>query len=93
MLKQTGAFAAEIVNSNRAGLAALAAERLLSDHPAAAARYQPQPTSKWRESFASRLTYLAAALSTGRPELFAAQAAWAKVATQARAGQEAVNDL
>lgn len=93
MHTKMGAFAAQIITTNRVGLAALAAKRLLDAHPCAAVLSRPLPSLRWREIFESRLTYLAAALSTNRSELFASHIAWAKAATHARTGQAGLNDL
>lgn len=92
-MQATGSFTSDVLTQGTQGLAALAAERLISEHPDIATRYRPGAIGTWRESLSTRLGYLAAAISTGRPAVFAAQVSWAKIAVRARMGEIGVRDL
>lgn len=88
-----GQFAAELVSSGATGLAAITVQKLFERRADAARRFGPGAAATWRESTCSRLGYLAAALSTGNPTVFATQVAWARTAHEARGGAEAGKDL
>lgn len=86
-------FAAELILANAPALSALAAQALFEQHPNCRARFQPNATTKWRSNIESRLTDLAAALTSGHERLFTDQAVWAKAAFEAHAGVESVEEL
>ena len=86
-------FAADLIAQGAAGLAAITTRKLVDERPEMQSRYGPATVMEWRASVASRLGYLAAALATGNPEVFAIQVAWARTAHEARGGQDAADDL
>ncbi|MBY0311551.1 MAG: cobalamin-dependent protein [Phycisphaerales bacterium] len=86
-------FAAEVLRQSANALAAMTTERMFQEQPGIAARYQPNPSLKWRENVSGRVHYLAAAVATGRPHVFLHQAKWDKVAHSARGGEAACADL
>jgi methanogenic corrinoid protein MtbC1 len=77
-------FLAELLRATASELGVRAARRLVDSHPQVAARYEPLPACKWKESFTSWTLELAAALAAGCPSLFARQIAWRRSAFAAR---------
>ena len=78
-------FAAALIRSSSSGLAAYATQKLLGDDE------QSQEDARelfgyWQQALQSRLDYLAAALSVGRPELFVDSVQWNRTALQSRDG-------
>lgn len=88
-----GQFVADLLSASASGIASLAADRLVSQRPDMRDRYRPRPVTAWRECVASRLPYLASALSTGCPKVFVEQARWASTAYSSRGGQQAADDF
>ncbi len=84
MMPATQQMTSQLLDASRAGYAALAAERLLEEHPDLGTRFGPRSFNAWRENFAGRLSELSTSVLTNDPELFADQVAWAKVAFVAR---------
>lgn len=76
-------FASEVVSASGSALAALAADRLVKSHVGALS-YSDRPFVSWKDNLAGRVGDLAAALASGRPEIFSEHAAWAKIAFRAR---------
>ncbi len=76
-------FASEMVSASAGALAALAADRLVRSHPPSRG-YSDRPFVSWKDNLAGRVADLAAAIASGRPEIFADQVAWARTAFHAR---------
>jgi len=83
-MSESNSFAAELLEISAAGYAALAAERLLANHPELAARFSQGATGAWRGVFAQRIVELATALRLSEPDLFVARINWARRAFMAR---------
>jgi methanogenic corrinoid protein MtbC1 len=80
-------FVAELLRSEAPRIGMAAAKRLLGEHPEIAKRWGPvggRALHAWSDALSSRVNDLAAAVGAGRPELFALQLAWAKVAFHTR---------
>lgn len=77
-------FAADLLRARVSELAETAARMLVEDHPPIAARYAPDPYSKWREHMGGRLSDLASAICLNAPEIFGTQVAWTRQAFVAR---------
>lgn len=77
-------FAAEMLRAGAAGYAALAAREMVGDRGELVDVHGPRPFIDWRDNLVARIEYLATALETGSPSLFAHQVAWAKAAFIAR---------
>ena len=75
---------AAVVSASANGLAADAAQALLSVMPGCGAGWAQAPFDGWRAILAGRLQELAAAAACGRPAHFAAQIAWARDLLAAR---------
>lgn len=86
-----GRFVGELIAARSRELAELAAAELIARHAPLASRYQPLPREKWVASYIGRLADLSAALFAERPDLLAAQVAWARTAFAARGAP--VDDL
>jgi methanogenic corrinoid protein MtbC1 len=77
-------FLAELLRATAAEVGVRAAHRLVEGHPSLAARYQPFPACKWKETLTSWTLELAASLTAGCPGIFARQIAWRRSAFAAR---------
>jgi methanogenic corrinoid protein MtbC1 len=77
-------FAADLLRARVAELAETAARAFVQAQPRLAARYAPDPFSKWREHMAGRLSDLAAAICLNAPGIFGLQVAWTRQAFVAR---------
>jgi MerR family transcriptional regulator, light-induced transcriptional regulator len=86
-------FTAQLLKTGASGLAALATERLMQERPTLAQRYAPNAKIKWRDNISARIGYLAAAVTTGKAEVFMHHTGWDKVAHASRGGAEACADL
>lgn len=86
-----GRFVGELIAARSRELAELAAAELIARNAPLAERYRPLPREKWVASYVGRLADLAAALFAERPDLLAAQVAWARTAFAARGAP--VDDL
>lgn len=80
-------FAAEILTASSAGLARLAAEKVVPrlERPEV---YGTDPLGSWRQHITGRLADLSLALADGRQPWFADQVGWAKVALRSRGAPE-----
>lgn len=78
------AMRAEFLRVRAEELASIAARLLLDRHPDLHTRYRPMPALKWSPHLAARVLDLSGAVLAGRPEVFAAQLAWTRVAFGAR---------
>lgn len=86
-------FSARLLKTSARGLGALATEGLFRQRPGIEGRYQPHAAGKWRDAIGARVAYLAAAVSTGRAEVFQRHMNWDKIAHFARGGEDACADL
>jgi methanogenic corrinoid protein MtbC1 len=77
-------FAASLLDRSGSAYAALAARRLLEDHPDIAGRYGAQAPSQWRVHLTQRVSELAAALELEAPALFANAVRWSQETFAAR---------
>lgn len=80
-------FVAEFLRSEAAPIASRATRELITLHPDIARRWGAvggEATLAWTEALQTRAYDLAAAVSTGRPEIFRLQLAWAAQAFRAR---------
>jgi methanogenic corrinoid protein MtbC1 len=77
-------FLAELLRATAGELGVRAAHKLVETHPEIAARYEPLPACKWKDTFSSWTIELAAALTAGCPGIFARQIAWRRSAFTAR---------
>jgi len=77
-------FLAQLLWARQQELGERAAWHLVRHFPQSAGRYGPVPAEHWRDQLSCRIGELAAAIDTARPEIFANQLAWAKVAFAAR---------
>lgn len=78
------ALLAEFLRVRADELGGIAARRLIEACPDLQRRYRPMPALKWRPHLAARVLDLSSAVLAGRPEVFAAQLVWSKVAFRAR---------
>ena len=83
-MSQAENFAADLLEVSATGYAALAAERLLAEHPDLAARFEPDAVGAWKAALAQRIVELATALRLDEPRLFVARVSWARRAFDAR---------
>jgi MerR family transcriptional regulator, light-induced transcriptional regulator len=83
-MTQSENFAAELLETSASGYAALAADRLMREHPALAERFSPDAAGTWKAALGQRIVELASALRLGEPELFSARVTWARRAFAAR---------
>ncbi len=77
-------FTAQLLEISAAGYAALAARRLLEQHPEVADRFGPDALGAWKSALGQRLVELAAALKLGAPRVFAGRVLWTESAFRAR---------
>lgn len=78
------AFAAAMVRASARGIAAAAAESLLSREPAAKTLFGRDAFRTWQENLSHRLAELAASLEAGEPGLFAGDISWSRAAFESR---------
>lgn len=78
------AFAARVLASGTAAIAADAAERLISDRPEIETRLGDSAFMTWKAHIAERVAELSAAVAAGSPDLFSSRVAWARQSFAAR---------
>jgi methanogenic corrinoid protein MtbC1 len=79
-----GQFLGELLRATAGDLGVKAARRLVEEHPVIAARYEPLPACKWKDTFVCWTMELSAALSAGCSGIFARHMAWTRSAFKAR---------
>jgi methanogenic corrinoid protein MtbC1 len=77
-------FLAELLRATAAEIGVRAAHKLIEGNPGLAARYQPFPACKWKDTLTSWTGELGAALTAGCPGIFARQFSWRRSAFAAR---------
>jgi MerR family transcriptional regulator, light-induced transcriptional regulator len=77
-------FLAELLRTTAGEIGVSAAHKLIESNPGLAARYQPLPACKWKDTLTSWTIELSAALTAGCPSIFARQIAWRRSAFIAR---------
>jgi len=77
-------FAADFLRTRVSELAETAARTFVHALPKLAARYAPDPLTKWKEHMAGRLSDLASAICMNAPSIFGLQVAWTRQAFVAR---------
>ncbi len=77
-------FLAELLRATAGEIGVCAAHKLVEGNPGLAARYQPFPACKWKDTLTSWTIELSAAVTAGCPSIFARQIAWRRSAFAAR---------
>jgi MerR family transcriptional regulator, light-induced transcriptional regulator len=77
-------FVSQLLTSSAEEIATKATGLLLQRWADISTRFRPHARERWTEHFSARITDLASALITGRPEAFVDQVRWSRVAFEAR---------
>jgi methanogenic corrinoid protein MtbC1 len=75
-MTQPDKFTAHMLVASAAGFASAAASRLLENYPEVEEHFAPGGWSAWKNHYIQRIHELAAAVSSGVPEVFAGRTAW-----------------
>jgi methanogenic corrinoid protein MtbC1 len=84
MMRERHEFLATVLRRGSNAFAGFAAAEMLDAQPEAGAGLGPDPLALWKEWLVGRIEELAAAVSAGKPELFADQVRWAASLFRAR---------